>query len=51
MEDAEFDAMLAAHEINPRTLFASDVDTFMRERLDRLATIIEHAMGKPVDES
>ncbi|QPK84066.1 DUF262 domain-containing protein [Corynebacterium qintianiae] len=51
MEDSEFDAMLTAHEIDVAHLLASDIGTFMGERLHRLSALVEHAMGKQVDAS
>ena len=49
MEDAEFDAMLTGHELDPQALFASDVERFAADRLNRLCGLVEHAMGRPVE--
>lgn len=49
MEDDEFDALLATHELEPKYLFASDWQSFFDDRLGRFSGIIEYAMDKPVE--
>ncbi|WIM68683.1 DUF262 domain-containing protein [Corynebacterium breve] len=48
MEDDEFDAVVATHEVNPDTLFNGDIERFFRERRERFLGMIEYAMNKPV---
>lgn len=48
LEDAEFAAVLAGHELDPVLLEASDAAAFFADRRQRLLGLIEHAMGKPV---
>ncbi len=48
MEDGEFDAVLATHELDPALLRESDIAAFLADRRDRLVRVVEHAMGKPV---
>ncbi len=47
LEDDEFDAMIAAHLMDPAPLMASDPAVFLRDRLERLTGVIEYSMGKP----
>lgn len=47
LEDAEFDTVLASHELNPELLLQADFDGFIRDRRERFIGMIEHAMGKP----
>lgn len=47
MEDAEFDTVLASHELNPELLFQGDFRGFMRDRRARFLGMVEYAMGKP----
>ena len=48
MEDAEFDQVLASHELDPEFLHQSDFDAFIHDRRERFCELIEHAMGKAV---
>ncbi|MEX3505623.1 DUF262 domain-containing protein [Corynebacterium sp. LK2510] len=48
MDDAEFDAMLAGHQLDPQLLLASDHEGFFRDRLGRFSDIVEFSMGKPM---
>lgn len=48
MEDHEFAAVLASHELDPDYLWAADFDGFLQDRRQRLVAMIEYAMGKPV---
>src|SRR5699024_4706298 len=48
LDDAEFDAVLATHELDPGLLHRSDFHGFLRDRRARFVGMIEHAMGKPV---
>ncbi len=48
MEDDEFDAVLATHELEPDYLITSDWQSFFIDRRDRLVGIIEYAMDKKV---
>ena len=47
LEDAEFDEMVAGHQIAPAALAASAHQEFFRDRLARFTDIIEYSMGKP----
>nr|VDG63827.1 Uncharacterized conserved protein [Streptococcus thermophilus] len=47
MEDDEFDALLATHEIEPEYLFTSNWQAFFADRRERLLGMIEYAMNKP----
>ncbi|WP_297849786.1 DUF262 domain-containing protein [uncultured Corynebacterium sp.] len=48
MEDDEFDATIATHEIEPDYLFTSNWQAFFIDRRDRFVGIIEYAMDKKV---
>lgn len=48
LDDAEFDAMLAGHEMDPALVSASDYQGFFSDRLARFTAAIEHAMGREV---
>lgn len=48
MDDAEFDAMLAGHQLDPVLARASDHAGFFADRLSRFTEIIEYSMGTPV---
>ncbi|GAB3940124.1 DUF262 domain-containing protein [Corynebacterium tapiri] len=48
MEDDEFDAVLATHELDPAMLHASNAQAFFGERRARLLALVEEAMGRPV---
>lgn len=48
MEDDEFDAVLATHELEPEYLFTSNWQAYFIDRRDRLVGIIEYAMDKQV---
>lgn len=48
MEDAEFDLVLAGHEIDPELLHASDEEAFFADRRQRLLGLVEYAIDKPV---
>lgn len=47
LEDDEFDAMLAGHEMDPDLLLASDWEGFVADRRQRFVGIIEYAMDRP----
>lgn len=46
LEDDEFDAMLAGHEMDPDLLMASDWEGFIADRRTRFVGMIEYAMGR-----
>lgn len=48
MEDDEFDAVLATHDLDPALLHVSDAQNFFVDRRRRLVGIVEYAMDKPV---
>ena len=48
MEDAEFDTVLASHELNAELLHDADFDGFIRDRRERFVGMVEHAMGKNI---
>lgn len=48
MDDAEFDAVLEAHEVNPTYLLNSDWSAFIADRRERFVGIIEYALDKKV---
>ncbi|GAB2497548.1 hypothetical protein CATRI_05605 [Corynebacterium atrinae] len=48
MEDEEFDAVLATHELDPVMLHHDDMRSFLRDRRTRILEMIEHSMGKPI---
>ena len=48
MEDDEFDAVLASHELDPELLHGADFDGFIRDRRERFVGMVEHAMNKAV---
>ncbi len=48
MEDDEFDAVLASHELDPQLLLDNRVEDFFRDRRERFVGVIEYAMGKTV---
>ncbi|EFK54118.1 DUF262 domain-containing protein [Corynebacterium genitalium ATCC 33030] len=47
MEDDEFDALLATHEIEPEYLLTSNWQAFFADRHERFLGMIEYAMNKP----
>lgn len=47
LDDAEFDAVLATHELNVELLHRSDFTEFLRDRRSRFLGMVEYAMGKP----
>lgn len=49
MDDAEFDTLLATHEIEPPLVFRGDFDAFYRNRKERIIGMIEYAMGKEIE--
>ncbi|SDS16151.1 DUF262 domain-containing protein [Corynebacterium timonense] len=48
MDDAEFDAMLAGHQLDPALARSSDHERFFADRLSRFTDIVEYSMGTPV---
>ena len=48
MEDSEFDAVLATHELVPEYLLTSNWQAFFADRAERFIGMIEYAMDKPV---
>ncbi|WP_165242928.1 DUF262 domain-containing protein [Corynebacterium lizhenjunii] len=48
MEDAEFDAVLASHELDPVHLHGGKAAEFFADRRRRFVGMVEHAMGKDV---
>lgn len=48
MEDDEFDAVLATHELEPEHLFSTKCHEFFDDRRERFVGIVEYAMNKPV---
>lgn len=48
LDDADMDAILATHSINPHTLRVNDFDAFMHDRRQQLLKKIEAAMGKSI---
>ena len=48
MEDDEFDAVLASHELDPELLHGADFDGFIRDRRERFVGMVEYAMNKAV---
>ncbi|QGU04424.1 GmrSD restriction endonuclease domain-containing protein [Corynebacterium comes] len=48
LDDADFDTVLATHELDPELLHRSDFHAFLRDRRVRFLGMVEHAMGKPV---
>ena len=48
MEDAQFDEVLASHEMNLDFLRASQPREFLADRRHRFLGIVEYALGKPV---
>lgn len=48
LEDADFDAVLAGHELDPQLLEASEAAEFFADRRHRLVGLIELAIDKPV---
>jgi hypothetical protein len=48
LSDAEMNAILHSHSINPEHLRSDDFWDFWEERKSALLALIEHAMGKPV---
>lgn len=48
MEDDEFDAVLASHELDPELLLASDAPAFFADRRERFIGMVEYATGHPV---
>lgn len=49
LDDAEFDAVIEGHEIDPRCLIDSNWEGFVADRTQRLIGVVEHALGKPVE--
>ncbi|MCS5479864.1 DUF262 domain-containing protein [Corynebacterium sp. YIM 101645] len=47
LDDADFDTVLATHELNPDLLHQSDFHGFLRDRRARFLGMVEYAMGKP----
>lgn len=47
LDDPEFDAMVAAHEMDPDLLMASDWEGFVANRRERFVSMIEYAMDRP----
>src|SRR5699024_9998293 len=47
-EDAEFDTVLASHDLNAELLHDADFDGFIRDRRERFFGMGEHAMGKAI---
>lgn len=47
LDDAEFDAVIEGHEINPAHLLNSNWDAFVEDRKRRFLGIIEYSMDKP----
>lgn len=48
LDDAEFDTVLATHELNTDLLYQSDFANFLRDRRSRYVGMVEYAMDKPV---
>ncbi|SER80533.1 hypothetical protein CCYS_06485 [Corynebacterium cystitidis DSM 20524] len=48
MEDDEFDAVLATHELQPEHLFGTQCHEFFEDRRERFVGMVEYAMDKPV---
>ena len=48
LDDAEFDTVLATHELNTDLLHQSDFANFLRDRRSRYVGMVEYAMDKPV---
>ncbi|APT92675.1 hypothetical protein CPHO_06965 [Corynebacterium phocae] len=48
MEDPEFDAVLASHEIDPELIHTDAFERFIRDRRERFIGMVEYAMGKEV---
>lgn len=48
MEDDEFDAVLASHELDPQLLLRGKAKEFFADRAERLYAVIAAAMGKEV---
>ena len=55
MEDAEFDALIASHVLDPELLHQARATEFLTDRRQRLLAMVEEAMGaeavRDVDES
>jgi hypothetical protein len=49
IEEAELDAILRSHDIDPAALRDNDFPSFFARRFERLLKQIEQAMGKPVN--
>lgn len=47
LDDAEFDAVIEGHEINPEHLLGSKWEAFLQDRRHRFTGLIEYAMDKP----
>lgn len=48
MEDDEFDAVLATHELDPALLHASDARSFFDDRRRRIVGMVEYALDREV---
>lgn len=48
LDDAEFDAVIEGHEIDPTYLLGSKWEAFLEDRQRRFIGLIEYAMDKPV---
>ncbi|MBZ8177134.1 DUF262 domain-containing protein [Corynebacterium sp. 3HC-13] len=48
MDDEEFDAVLASHDVDVASLHAGDAATFLQDRKERIIGIVEYAMDKAV---
>ncbi|MEO8083650.1 MAG: DUF262 domain-containing protein [Ardenticatenales bacterium] len=48
IDDAQMDALLASHAIDPNLLRSDQFDAFIEDRRRRLSQLVERAMGKPV---
>ena len=48
LDDDEMDKLLESHALSPAELRSDNFESFIQDRRDRLITLIEKAMGKPV---
>ena len=48
LDDAEFDAVIQGHEMDPQHLLNSDWEAFVADRRERFVGLIAYAMDKPV---
>ena len=51
LSDDEMDDLLSSHAIAPELLRADEFKQFIEDRRRRLASLIERAMGKQVDQA